>query len=172
LTAIPNGWSPCARWASPSPSRQGIDLQFYCNADADPDAQQAHLRALCPHGYDHIMLLASSAEAVALTYPLLTDGGVLNLFAGIPKGQKAPLDLTPLASRHMRIVGSSGSTMDDIAECLRLVAEGALPARKVIGAIARAERAARSPASRAEPPLPWQGGRLPAAARPAPDGAN
>jgi len=35
-----------------------------------PDAQQAHLRALCPHGYDHIMLLASAAEAVALTYPL------------------------------------------------------------------------------------------------------
>jgi threonine dehydrogenase-like Zn-dependent dehydrogenase len=120
----------------PLAQQAGIDLQFYCNADADPDAQQAHLRALCPHGYDHIMLLASSAEAVALTYPLLTDGGVLNLFAGIPKGQKAPLDLTPLASRHMRIVGSSGSTMDDIAECLRLVAEGALPARKVIGAIA------------------------------------
>jgi threonine dehydrogenase-like Zn-dependent dehydrogenase len=127
---------PLREMGIPLAQQAGIDLQFYCNADADPDAQQAHLRALCPHGYDHIMLLASSAEAVALTYPLLTDGGVLNLFAGIPKGQKAPLDLTPLASRHMRVVGSSGSTMDDIAECLRLVAEGALPARKVIGAIA------------------------------------
>jgi threonine dehydrogenase-like Zn-dependent dehydrogenase len=132
----PERLEPLREMGVPLAQHAGIDLQFYCNADADPDAQQAHLRALCPHGYDHIMLLASSAEAVALTYPLLTDGGVLNLFAGIPKGQKAPLDLTPLASRHMRIVGSSGSTMDDIAECLRLVAEGALPARKVIGAIA------------------------------------
>jgi threonine dehydrogenase-like Zn-dependent dehydrogenase len=132
----PERLEPLREMGVPLAQQAGIDLQFYCNADADPDAQQAHLRALCPHGYDHIMLLASSAEAVALTYPLLTDGGVLNLFAGIPKGQKAPLDLTPLASRHMRIVGSSGSTMDDIAECLRLVAEGALPARKVIGAIA------------------------------------
>jgi threonine dehydrogenase-like Zn-dependent dehydrogenase len=132
----PERLEPLRAMGVPLAERAGIDLQFYCNADADPDAQQAHLRALCPHGYDHIMLLASSAEAVALTYPLLTDGGVLNLFAGIPKGQKVPLDLTPLASRHMRIVGSSGSTMDDIAECLRLVAEGALPARKVIGAIA------------------------------------
>jgi threonine dehydrogenase-like Zn-dependent dehydrogenase len=132
----PERLEPLREMGIPLAQRAGIDLQFYCNADADPDAQQAHLRALCPHGYDHIMLLASSVEAVALTYPLLTDGGVLNLFAGIPKGQKAPLDLTPLASRHMRLLGSSGSTMDDIAECLRLVAEGALPARKVIGAIA------------------------------------
>jgi threonine dehydrogenase-like Zn-dependent dehydrogenase len=132
----PERLEPLREMGVPLAQHAGIELQFYCNADADPDAQQAHLRALCPHGYDHIMLLASSAEAVALTYPLLTDGGVLNLFAGIPKGQKVPLDLTPLASRHMRIVGSSGSTMDDIAECLRLVAEGALPARKVIGAIA------------------------------------
>jgi threonine dehydrogenase-like Zn-dependent dehydrogenase len=132
----PERLEPLREMGIPLAQQAGIDLQFYCNADAEPDAQQAHLRALCPHGYDHIMLLASSAEAVALTYPLLTDGGILNLFAGIPKGQKAPLDLTPLASRHMRIVGSSGSTMDDIAECLRLVAEGALPARKVIGAIA------------------------------------
>jgi L-sorbose 1-phosphate reductase len=132
----PERLEPLRTMGVPLAERAGIDLQFYCNADAEPDAQQAHLRSLCPHGYDHIMLLASSAEAVALTYPLLTDGGVLNLFAGIPKGQKVPLDLTPLASRHMRLVGSSGSTMDDIAECLRLVAEGALPARKVIGAIA------------------------------------
>jgi threonine dehydrogenase-like Zn-dependent dehydrogenase len=132
----PERLEPLREMGIPLAQQAGIDLQFYCNADAEPDAQQAHLRALCPHGYDHIMLLASSVEAVALTYPLLTDGGVLNLFAGIPKGQKAPLDLTPLASRHMRLLGSSGSTMDDIAECLRLVAEGALPARKVIGAIA------------------------------------
>mgnify|MGYP000064828191 CR=1 FL=1 len=132
----PERLEPLREMGIPLALHAGIELQFYCNADADPEAQQARLRALCPHGYDHIMLLASSAEAVALTYPLLTDGGVLNLFAGIPKGQKVPLDLTPLASRHMRLLGSSGSTMDDIAECLRLVAEGALPARKVIGAVA------------------------------------
>jgi len=132
----PERLEPLRELGAPLAQAAGIDLQFYCNADAEPEAQQAHLRSLCPHGFDQIMLLASAPDAVALTYPLLTDGGVLNLFAGIPKGQKVALDLTPLASRHMRLMGSSGSTMDDIAECLRLVAEGALPARKVIGAIA------------------------------------
>ncbi len=132
----PERLEPLRELGMPLAQAAGIDLQFYCNADAEPKAQQAHLRMLCPHGFDQIMLLASAPDAVALTYPLLTDGGVLNLFAGIPKGQKVALDLTPLASRHMRLMGSSGSTMDDIAECLRLVAEGALPARKAIGAIA------------------------------------
>lgn len=132
----PERLEPLRELGTPLAQSAGIELQFYCNADTDTETQQAHLKSLCPHGFDQIMLLASSAEAVSLCYPLLTDGGVLNLFAGIPKGQKVALDLTPLASRHMRLMGSSGSTMDDIAECLRLVAEGALPARKVIGAIA------------------------------------
>ncbi|RMH07622.1 MAG: hypothetical protein D6697_08075 [Armatimonadetes bacterium] len=132
----PERLEPLRALGTPLAQSAGIELQFYCNAEADSQTQQAHLKSLCPHGFDQIMLLASSADAVALCYPLLTDGGVLNLFAGIPKGQKVALDLTLLASRHMRLLGSSGSTMDDIAECLRLVAEGALPARTVIGAIA------------------------------------
>jgi D-arabinose 1-dehydrogenase-like Zn-dependent alcohol dehydrogenase len=132
----PERLEPLRELGTPLAQQAGVDLQFYCNADAELEAQQAHLKSLCPHGFDQIMLLASSADAVPLCYPLLTDGGVLNLFAGIPKGQKVLLDMTPLASRHMRLLGSSGSTMDDITECLRLVAEGALPARKVIGAIA------------------------------------
>lgn len=132
----PERLDPLRELGTPLAQSAGTKLQFYCNADADFETQQAHLKSLCPHGFDQIMLLASSADAVSLCYPLLTDGGVLNLFAGIPKGQKVAQDLTPLASRHMRLLGSSGSTMDDIAECLRLVAEGALPARKVIGAIA------------------------------------
>ncbi|MDW8105944.1 MAG: alcohol dehydrogenase catalytic domain-containing protein [Armatimonadota bacterium] len=132
----PERLEPLRALGTPLAQTTGAELHFYCNADASPEEQQAYLKSLSPHGYDQIMLLASSEEAVALTYPLLTDGGVLNLFAGIPKGRKVPLDLTPLASRHMRLLGSSGSTMEDISECLRMVAEGALPARTVIGAIA------------------------------------
>lgn len=119
----------------PLAEARGIDLQLYCNADASPEQQQEHLRALAPHGYDHIMLMASAPEAVALTYPLLKDEGVLNLFAGIPRGSKVPLDLTPLATRHMRLMGSSGSTMDDLRQCLHLTATGELPTRKVLTAI-------------------------------------
>lgn len=45
------------------------------------------------------------------------------------------LDLTLLATRHMRLMGSSGSTMDDIRECLEKTATGELPTRKVLSAV-------------------------------------
>ena len=93
------------------------------------------MRTLAPHGFDQVMLLASSAESVPLTYALLMDGGILNLFAWIPRGQKVDLDLTLLATRHMRLMGSSGSPMDDIRECLELTATGKLPTRKVLSAV-------------------------------------
>ncbi len=131
----PERLEPLRTMGMPLAQERGIDLQFYCNAGIDPDTQSEQLRQLCPHGFDQIMLLASSPEAVAHTYPLLTDGGVMNLFAGIPKGAKVPLDLTLTASRHMRIVGSSGSTLDDMARCIELTASGELPTRRVVAAV-------------------------------------
>ncbi|MFQ3611705.1 MAG: hypothetical protein SNJ72_09475, partial [Fimbriimonadales bacterium] len=131
----PERLEPLRRIGTPLAQARGIDLQFYCNADLAPEVQNAQLRQLCPHGFDQIMLLASSPDAVAQTYPLLTDGGILNLFAGIPKGVKVPLDLTPTASRHMRVVGSSGSTLDDMVRCVAMTASGELPTRRVVGAV-------------------------------------
>ncbi|CUU02224.1 MAG: alcohol dehydrogenase catalytic domain-containing protein [Fimbriimonadales bacterium] len=131
----PERLEPLRALGEPLASERGITLQFYCNAGASLEEQFARLRELAPHGFDQVMLLASSPDAVPLAYSLLTDGGILNLFAGIPRGQKTPLDLTLLATRHMRLMGSSGSTMDDIRECLDKTASGALPTRKVLTAV-------------------------------------
>ena len=118
-----------------SPNGRKSEVLFY-NAAGIPLAQQQEaLRALSPFGYSQIMCLSSLPEAVEMAYPLLRDGGVLNLFAGIPRGAKVPLDLTLLATRHLRLMGSSGSSMGDMEQCLRLTAEGILPVRRVLSAI-------------------------------------
>ncbi|GBC92292.1 Sorbitol dehydrogenase [bacterium HR15] len=111
------------------------EVHFYNAAGVPLDHQQEALRALSPYGYSQIMCLSSAPEAVSMAYPLLSDGGVLNLFAGIPRGVKVPLDLTLLATRHLRLMGSSGSSMADMAHCLRLAAEGVLPVGRVLSAI-------------------------------------
>lgn len=131
----PERLEPLRQWSEPLARLHGVAIDFYCNKDVSVEEQGAFLRTLAPHGFDHVMLLTSSAEAVPLAYSLLTDGGILNLFGGIPRGQKVVLDLTPLATRHMRLMGSSGSTMDDIRECLNATAEGTLPTRKVLTAV-------------------------------------
>ena len=111
------------------------EVLFYNAAGVPLEQQRDALLALSPLGYSQIMCLSSSPEAVELAYPLLRDGGVLNLFAGIPRGAKVPLDLTLLATRHLRLMGSSGSSMSDMEECLRLTAAGVLPVRRVLSAI-------------------------------------
>ena len=111
------------------------EVFFYNAAGVPPEHQQEALHALRPFGYSQIMCLSSAPEAVSMVYPLLSDGGVLNLFAGIPRGVKVPLDLTLFATRHLRLMGSSGSSMADMAHCLRLASEGALPVRRVLSAI-------------------------------------
>lgn len=116
-------------------SQPRTEVYFYNAAGIPPERQQEELHALSPFGYNQIMCLSSAPEAVAMAYPLLSDGGVLNLFAGIPRGVKVPLDLTQFATRHLRLMGSSGSSMADMTYCLRLTAEGILPVRRVLSAI-------------------------------------
>ncbi len=100
-------------WATPLAQTAGVELHLYCSAGAGSEAQQAHLRSISPYGFDQVVLLFASAEMVAFGYELLTDGGVLNIAAGFPRGTKVPLDLTLFASRHMRIIGSCGVSAAD-----------------------------------------------------------
>lgn len=86
-------------------------------------------------GYDDVMCLSSSPDTVEQLYPLLTDRGLLNMFAGIPRGTLLPLDLTPLATRHIRLLGSSGSSLADMRLCLQQTESGELPTRRVLSAI-------------------------------------
>lgn len=115
---------------------KGIKLTCF-NAEGIPTEQLAETWASLSDsaGYDDIMCLSSSPDAVRQVYPLLTDRGVLNMFAGIPRGTLLPLDLTPLATRHIRLLGSSGSSLHDMHLCLQQTENGELPTRRVLSAI-------------------------------------
>jgi threonine dehydrogenase-like Zn-dependent dehydrogenase len=115
---------------------KGVKLTCYNAANRPPDYQAEDWMALTDHyGYDDIMCLSSSPDAVLRVYPLLTDRGVLNMFAGIPRGTRLSLDLTPLATRHVRLLGSSGSSLADMRFCLEQTESGVLPTRRVLSAI-------------------------------------
>ncbi len=85
-------------------------------------------------GYDEIVYLSSSPDSIADAWSLIGSEGILNLFAGIPKGQLADFDLTPMLARHARILGSSGSTIADMAEVARLTEAGRLCPERIAAA--------------------------------------
>jgi threonine dehydrogenase-like Zn-dependent dehydrogenase len=69
-------------------------------------------------GYDDIVVLAPSAGVAAGAARMLAPGGVMNVFAGLPQGTKAPIDLTVVAARGARFTGTSGSSIRDLRSML------------------------------------------------------
>jgi threonine dehydrogenase-like Zn-dependent dehydrogenase len=82
----------------------------------------AELRAETGHsgglGYDDIIIMAPSTQVVAEAAELLAPGGVINIFAGLPRGTTAPIPLADVAVKGIRLVGSSGSAIADLRRML------------------------------------------------------
>ena len=76
-------------------------------------------------GADDIIIAVANARLQELAQQWLARGGVLDLFAGLKRGEhQIPLDTLRVHYDDIRIVGSSGGTPADIAETLRLVSSG------------------------------------------------
>jgi threonine dehydrogenase-like Zn-dependent dehydrogenase len=87
-------------------------------------------------GYDDIIVLAPSAQVVAEALPLLAPGGVMNIFAGLPRGTRALLDLSAVAARGVRLIGSSGSLIGDLRHMLEVTEDGHLDPNLSVVAVA------------------------------------
>jgi threonine dehydrogenase-like Zn-dependent dehydrogenase len=88
-----------------------------------------------PDGFDDIVVVAASTEAIAEAAPFLARDGVLNVFAGLPRGTTAQIDLSDVAVRNVRFIGSSGSRIADMQRVLDKVRHGQLTTRRSVAAI-------------------------------------
>lgn len=65
----------------------------------------------------------------------LKPGGVLNIFAGIRAGTKAPIDMDYYAKNHLYMIGTSGSTVEDMRIVLKKVDDGQLDTNASVAAV-------------------------------------
>ena len=86
-------------------------------------------------GYDDVVILAPSANVVAGAVSLLAQDGVMNIFAGLPKGTRAPIDLRLVATRGIRFTGSSGSMIRDLRNMLTAAEAGELDPNLSVAAV-------------------------------------
>ena len=77
-------------------------------------------------GFDDIVVLAPSAAVVAGAVKMLAPGGVMNIFAGLPRGTRAPIDLSAVVTRGVRFTGTSGSSIRDLRTMLDAAEGGRL----------------------------------------------
>jgi threonine dehydrogenase-like Zn-dependent dehydrogenase len=110
-------------------------IAFTCVSQADEAAYAQALETVGAQGFDDVVVLAPSAAAVAEAAAHIAPGGVINVFAGLGRGTMVSLDLSDVYLRGVRIIGHSGSTLDDMQLTLQMVESGQLSPNRLVSAI-------------------------------------
>ncbi len=106
---------------------RGIDIRFVNPSSLPEGGLEAIISEMTGGaGFDDIVTLVPVPALVAQAAGHLADRGVINIFAGIARGVKAHLPLGDCFTRGVRYIGSSGSSLQDLADTLRLSEEGRL----------------------------------------------
>lgn len=104
---------------------KGVRIEFANPAEIGEDRLRKLIGDLTQNcGFDDIVLLAPVASLIEQASEFLADGGVFNIFAGVPEGTMAQLDLSRICLKQHRYVGSSGSRVSDLVDTLRMTEEG------------------------------------------------
>lgn len=115
---------------------RNVDLQFLTQQQLGIDAFLERLwDSTKGHGFDNIVVLASSAQAFSMAYDFLNRGGVLNLYAGIPRGTAVSVDVNNIIQRGVRLIGSSGSSMADMRRVLQRTTDQVISTNQWVSAI-------------------------------------
>lgn len=117
--------------------QQGIRLDTLTEETLGKEAFHRRLWELTEgQGFDDIIVLAASPAAIEEAARFLAPGAVLNLFVGLPKGNFVTLDLNLVRDRRqVRLIGSSGSTIDDMQRVLALTEQGRIATHHAVVAI-------------------------------------
>jgi hypothetical protein len=116
-------------------------IAFTCASRTDDATYERALEIVAAPGFDDIVVLAPDARAVAEAADYVAPGGVINIFAGLARGTMVPLDLSGVYPKGVRIIGHSGSTLDDMRVTLQQVESGRLSPNRLVAAIGSLEAA-------------------------------
>ena len=96
-------------------SARGVEVHYLNPGEfANEEAFNARLQGLAPRGFDDIVMLVPVPAIFNACARRLGENGLMNVFAGIPAGNTATLDMGGVVARAQRCVASSGSSMADI----------------------------------------------------------
>lgn len=105
-------------------AKLGVDVTIN---SAREDLKQAVLRETAGEGASVIITACSIPEVQALSLEMAATHGRINLFGGMPKGKEiVPLNTNLIHYQELRVLGTTGSSINDYCESMALVASGKL----------------------------------------------
>jgi L-sorbose 1-phosphate reductase len=99
------------------------------------------LRETNGRGADDVIVCVPSAALMADAATLLAPDGMLVLFAGVPNGTFAPLNLSDVYLHNAQFTGTSGSALADQATVIRKTIEHQLSPNRSVAAVGGMEAA-------------------------------
>ena len=116
--------------------KNGIEMVFANPVESGDDGlREAISNVTGGKGFDDIVVLAPVAKLIEGAVEHLADGGLMNIFAGVPRGTIAAMDLSATYMKGSRFVGSSGSRPKDMVDTLHYTESGELPTLSSLAAI-------------------------------------
>lgn len=101
-------------------AKAGKILKLVNPKNLAPEGFNAVLKEFAPNGFDDVVVLVPAAAVAEHAVQFMNEGAVVNFFAGIPAGTPIKLNIGDLVDRGVRLIGSSGSTFDDMYDTLQL----------------------------------------------------
>ncbi len=117
------------------------EIEFICLNPMEQEAYQTGLDRFRERGFDDIIVLAPVAPVIAEAAGYLAFQGVMNVFAGLPRGSVAAVDLNDAIFRGVRVIGHSASTIDDLRLMLKQAECGELSPNRSVAAVGSLEAA-------------------------------
>ena len=92
-------------------------------------------------GADDVVICVPVASLMEEGATLMNENGMLNLFAGVPNGTLAPIDVSNTYLNNMQLTGTSGLTIDDQADVMARALDATLSPSRLVAAIGGIEAA-------------------------------
>ena len=120
----------------PVAKKRGVELKLLNPTSFKTPAEfDAALKAFAPEGFDDIVMLVPVPAVVTASSKFLKADGLMNIFAGIPAGKEAALNVKDIATKGARYIGSSGSRTEHLRKTVELVEAGHLNPTTALAAI-------------------------------------
>ncbi|MFQ3548475.1 MAG: zinc-binding dehydrogenase [Armatimonadota bacterium] len=116
--------------------KNGIEMVFINPMEAGNEAVEKAINELTGgKGFDDIVVLAPVVRLIEDAVKYLADDGLMNIFAGVPRGTIATMDISSTYINGSRFTGSSGSLASDMVDTLKYTESGELPTKNSLAAI-------------------------------------
>lgn len=100
--------------------KQGKIIKFVNPKKYSAEEFDSLLKDFALSGFDDVVILVPSVGLAEQVMHYLNDGALMNFFAGIPAGTPANLNIGDFVDRGIRLIGSSGSSFDDMFDTLQM----------------------------------------------------